>query len=71
MTSSHAGKCKGNAGFRFDKLEFSNPTYFPKDYGNTCKAWEKDHCADMWPADDEPGTWCCEEWQGTLSPWII
>lgn len=49
-------------GFPFTDAKFTNRTLFPLTYGNTCKAWEKDYCADMWPGTNDPGGWCCEDW---------
>lgn len=54
--------CASNTGFPFTDAKFSNRNFFPLSYGNTCNAWEKEHCAEMWPGADDPGGWCCEEW---------
>lgn len=61
-TCPYACGCKSNGGFPFTETAYLNRTMFPTTYGNTCKAWEKDYCAEMWPGANDPGAWCCEEW---------
>ena len=56
--------CSGsNVGFPFTEAPlYSNATLFPTDYGTACKAWETDRCSEMWPANDNVGDWCCQNW---------